>query len=241
MSGPLRATAAGTEHTEHTEDAQSLFGRGFRAALRLADLCEHASQPRPADFMRRPRLGSTARAHGRRPWAGPSGQLRRLPGECSCGLTHGRSCPRGLLSRGREAGRACDQGALALVMGNFSGRLDYESDALGSRLCLAENYNRATTAHHRVTERTEDTQRLFSRGFRAALRLVGPCGTTGNRARQPACGVLASGPRPALLATARGPGPSGLLRRFPGECSCGLPHGGAGTCGLAASGGLEDE
>jgi hypothetical protein len=38
---------------------------------------------------------------------GRSGWLRcRLPGECSCGLTHGRACPRGL-PPGGSGGRLC--------------------------------------------------------------------------------------------------------------------------------------
>ena len=89
-------------------------------------------------------------AQGCRPWAGPSGlaalSLRRtgLPGRRSC-------------SGARED--------------SFSGRW-----ILGKSGCLlillADNYNRATTGHHRGTERTEYAQRLFGGGFEAAYGLT---------------------------------------------------------------------
>ena len=90
------------------------------------------------------------RAEGLPPVAGPSGlaalSLRRT------GLPGRRSCP-----GARE--------------GSFSGRW-----ILGKSGCLlillADNYNRATTGHHRGTERTEYAQRLFGGGFEAVYGLT---------------------------------------------------------------------
>jgi len=52
--------------------------------------------------------------------------------------------------------------------GSFPGTGFWESNVFGLLLILADNYNQTTDdPTTRVTERTEDAQRLFGRVFRA--------------------------------------------------------------------------
>jgi len=87
--------------------------------------------------------------------------------------------------------------------------LDFRGD-VGSLLLLADNYNRATTGHHRGTERTEDAQRLFWQRFRGRLRLADSCWLWASRARQP---LDRAASLPGSMAHARGSLPVGRAVR----------------------------
>ena len=84
-------------HQARGRRTETLGGK-LKGRLRLDDPCGCglASPGQPID-----RAASLPRVHrlallGPRPWAGPSGSHRSLPGGRSCVLSHGRACPRGL-------------------------------------------------------------------------------------------------------------------------------------------------
>jgi hypothetical protein len=143
---------------------------------------------------------------GRQP---SSARRARLPGKRSCKGGDRR------LVRPKGDGACFRDGQL------FRG-LDFRGD-VGSLLLLADNYNRATTGHHRGTERTEDAQRLFWQRFRGRLQLAGPCGAAG-RPRPAACRSWLrplSGSRLRSRCAACGAGPSGIAAMSSGRA--GLP------------------
>jgi hypothetical protein len=110
------------------------------------------------------------------------------------------------LGRGRPVG---PEGQEELDSGKGFRTQDLASNAVGSLLLLAYNYNHTTNDFTtRGTERTEDAQRLL-KTIPGSLQRRYPCGAVGSSARLPLdCGCPAS--RAALLAAACGPSNAAL-------------------------------
>lgn len=126
-----------------------------------------------------------------------------LPDKRSCWGAGGRS--------GLRAWCAC------LRTGRFSGARDWGSNAFGSSLLLADNYNHTT--NDPTTEHTEDTQRLLQRFGTSSIFAI----LSGYRQQR----REAAGPRSAPLGSrlrsrlpAWGPGRPGLPRRCQGGLAC---------------------
>ncbi len=91
-----------------------------------------------------------------------------------------RQRPSGATDVVRPGGSGCQASARARWAGvsSFAGT-GLGIDAFGWLLLFADIYNRTTTGHHRVTERTEDAPRLFLQRFRSSLQLCDFCRAAG--------------------------------------------------------------
>jgi hypothetical protein len=142
---------------------------------------------------------------------------------------HGRACPRGLAASGakRPVGPVV-RGAVS-GLGGFSWWLEFLEE-VAVHLFLADNYNITT----RIRPQSRRAHRDLRLRFRGCLRLDDLCGMWASLARQPIGGATSC--HDPWLVLVGSPPVGRAASSSVGRRSCGLSHGRACPCGLAAWG-----